>query len=191
MRSTIYCRVRANDQTNENRRIPLAEYSKEKGWDFEVHTEVESTQKKRPGKVELLNRLRDGEYGSVFICKLNQWMKSFTVLIAEISELGEKGIAFISDTENLDFSTSIDRPHFQILSAFAEFKRDLISERTKEDILGARNREKTHRHSIDSKDPKKRRKAGYYLRETRKKQIEDHKSDNYRPIEDYLNKSRP
>lgn len=43
----------------------------------------------------------------------------------------------MSLSENIDFSTSIGRLQFQILSAFAEFERNLISERTKEGLRRA------------------------------------------------------
>ena len=190
MKIAIYCRVSTTDQTPENQRIRLTEYAREKGWDFDVYTEVESTRKTRPVKAELLYKLRNRIYDGVLVYKMDRWARSSIELILDINELVKKGIAFISYTENLDFSTSTGRLHVQILSAFAEFERDLISERTKEGIHRARNRGKTLGRPKGSKDQKKRRKAGYFLREARKKQIEDQKEGNYRPIEDYLNRGR-
>lgn len=190
MKIAIYCRVSTTDQTPENQRIRLTEYAREKDWNYEVYTEVESTRKTRPVKAELLNKLRNGEYDGVLVYKLDRWARSSTELILDISELVKKGVAFISYTESLDFSTSTGRLHFQILSAFAEFERDLISERTKEGIRRARNQGKVLGRPKGSKDKKKRRRAGYYLREARKKQIEDQNSGNYQPIEDYLNRNR-
>jgi putative DNA-invertase from lambdoid prophage Rac len=190
MKVAIYCRVSTNDQTPENQRIRLTEYAREKRWDFDIYSEVESTRKTRPVKAELLNKLRNGEYDGVLVYKLDRWARSSTELVIEISELVKKGITFVSYTESLDFSTSTGRLHFQILGAFAEFERDLISERTKEGIHRARNQGKVLGRPKGSKDKKKRRRAGYYLREARKKQIEDQKSGNYQPIEDYLNRTK-
>lgn len=149
---------------------------------------MESTRKSRPVKAELLNKLREGHYDGVLVYKLDRWARSSTELVLEIRELANKGIAFISYTESLDFSTSTGRLHFQILSAFAEFERDLISERTKEGIYRAKNRGKTLGRPKGSKDKKKRRKAGYYLREARKKQMEDQEIGIHKSIQDYLNK---
>ncbi|GAI11239.1 unnamed protein product [marine sediment metagenome] len=189
MKIAIYCRVSSRDQTPDNQRIRLTEYAMEKEWEFEVYTEVESTRNTRPVKAELLYKLREGKYDGVLVYKLDRWARSSTELVLDVTELIKKGIAFISYTENLDFSTSTGRLHFQILSAFAEFERDLISERTKEGIHRARNRGKTLGRPKGSKDQKKRRKAGYFLREARKKQLEDQKKGEFRPIEDYRNRT--
>ncbi len=191
MKIAIYCRVSTSDQTTENQSIRLSEYARQNEWEFEVYTEVESTRNTRPVKAELLHKLRDGEYDGVLVYKLDRWARSSTELVLEIRELVSKGVVFISYTENLDFSTSTGRLHFQILSAFAEFERDLISERTKEGIYRAKIREKTLGRPKGSKDKKKRRKAGYYLREARKKQQEDQKMGMHRSIEDYLNNEKP
>ena len=191
MKIAIYCRVSSSDQTTENQSIRLSEYARQNEWEFEVYTEVESTRNTRPVKAELLHKLRDGEYDGVLVYKLDRWARSSIELVLEIRELVKKGVAFISYTENLDFSTSTGRLHFQILSAFAEFERDLISERTKEGIYRAKIRGKTLGRPKGSKDKKKRRKAGYYLREARKKQQEDQKMGMHRSIEDYLNNETP
>jgi DNA invertase Pin-like site-specific DNA recombinase len=55
-----------------------------------------------------------------------------------VKELTERGIKFISLSENPDFSTSAGKLHFQILCAFAEFERDLIREKTIEGIRRAK-----------------------------------------------------
>ena len=191
MKIAIYCRVSSRDQTPDNQRIRLTEYAREKEWEFDVYTEVESTRKTRPIKAELLHKLWEGKYEGVLVYKLDRWARSSIELVLEVRELVNSGVVFISYTENLDFSTSTGRLHFQILSAFAEFERDLISERTKEGIYRARIRGKTLGRPRGSKDKKKRRKAGYYLREARKKQQEDQKMGTHRSIENYLNNEKP
>jgi putative DNA-invertase from lambdoid prophage Rac len=143
MKIAIYCRVSTSEQNPENQRIRLTEYARAKGWDYEVYSEVETTRKTRPVKVELLHKLRNGKYDGVLVYKLDRWARSSTELILDINELVKKGITFISYTEKLDFSTSTGRLHFQILSAFAECERALISERTKEGIRRARMKGKT------------------------------------------------
>lgn len=64
--------------------------------------------------------------------KLDQYARNTTELILEAKELLDKGIGFISISDNIDFSSASGRLQFQILAAFAEFERSLISERTKE-----------------------------------------------------------
>lgn len=188
MKIAIYCRVSTNEQTPKNQKIRLTEYATEKGWNFDLNSEIESTRRTRPVKAELLHRLRKGEYAGVLIFKLDRWARSSTELILEIDELIKKEIVFMSLTENLDFSTSSGRLHFQILSAFAEFERSLISERTKEGIYRAKMKGKTLGRPKGSKDKKKRRRAGYILKEARKKQEGDQKKGIHRSIDDYLNR---
>ena len=188
MKIAIYCRVSSSDQTPDNQKLRLTEYAREKELEFDVYTEVESTRKFRPIKTQLLQKLWERQYDGVLVYKLDRWARSSTELILEIHELANKGIAFISYTENLDFSTSTGRLHFQILSAFAEFERDLISERTKEGLYRAKMRGKILGRSKGAKDKKQRRKAGYYLREALKQQQKDQSQGMNRSIEDYLNK---
>ena len=173
MKVAIYCRVSTTDQTTENQKMRLTEYVMQKGWEYDIFNEVESTRKTRPVKAELLQKLRNGEYNGVLVFRLDRWARSSTELLLEMDQLANKGIAFISYSENLDFSTSTGKLHFQILSAFAEFERNLISERTKEGIYRARKLGKTLGRPQGSRDQKKRKRAGYILREARKKQQKD------------------
>jgi DNA invertase Pin-like site-specific DNA recombinase len=182
----IYCRVSTQEQDTENQRIRLIEYAKQKGWQYDVYTEVQSTRKTRPVKSELIAKLRDHEYDGVLIFKLDRWARSSTELILEVKELIEKGIVFISVTDNLDFSTAAGKLHFQILSAFAEFERDLIRERTIEGIRRARLQGKQPGRPKGSKDKKKRKKAGYYLRVAKMKQKIDEECGEFKSIDTYL-----
>ena len=88
----------------------------------------------------------------------------------EAKELIDKGVGFISLSDNLDFTTASGKLHFQILSAFAEFERALISERTKEGLKRAKSQGKQLGRPKGAKDKKKRSKSGYYVREMQKKQ---------------------
>jgi len=131
--------------------------------------------------------LREGKYQAVLIYKLDRWARSSTELILEVKELTEKGIKFISLSENLDFSTSAGRLHFQILCAFAEFERDLIRERTIEGIRRARLNGKVPGRPKGSKDKKKRKRSGYVFREAKKRQRLDQENGDFKGIDEYLN----
>ena len=65
------------------------------------------------------------------IWKLDRWARSLPELSLELTELYEKNIKFISLKDNIDLSTATGKLQFHIISAFAEFERDLIRERTK------------------------------------------------------------
>lgn len=165
----LYCRVSTNKQTNENQKISLIRFANNQGWDFDMFEEVESSRKTRPVKQELMQFIRSGKYKAILVYKLDRFARSFTELILDVNELVKKGIDFISISDNLDFSTATGKLHFQILSAFADFERSLISERTKEGLARAKSQGKSLGRPIGSKDGKKRRKSGYYLREVEKR----------------------
>lgn len=182
----IYVRVSTQDQTVENQVLRLTEYVNSKGWEYEVFSEVLSTRKTRPIKVDLLTKLRNKEYNGVIVYKLDRWARSSTELILEITELIQKGIFFYSFSENLDFSTAAGKLHFQILSAFAEFERSLISERTREGIYRARSNGKTLGRPKGARDKSRRRKSGYLLRMAGERQKADQAKGQHKAIDEYI-----
>jgi putative DNA-invertase from lambdoid prophage Rac len=169
----LYCRVSTSRQTNDNQKARLFEYAKSNNLDYDLFEEVESTRKTRPVKQELLTSLRNGAYSAVVVFKLDRYARSSRELILEIQELTNKGIGFISISDNLDFSSSTGRLHFHILAAFAEFERSLISERTKEGIARTKAQGTVLGRPKGSKDSKPRPKGGYYLRELNKRKTQN------------------
>jgi putative DNA-invertase from lambdoid prophage Rac len=174
----LYVRVSTAEQTVENQKIRLIEYAEKNGCTFDVFEEVESTRKTRPIKQSLLTRLRKNEYDAVVVYKLDRWARSSTELILDTKELIDKGIGFISVSDNLDFNTAAGKLHFQILSAFAEFERELIRERTVQGLQ--RVRAQGYRfvgRPKGAKDLRKRKNEGYILREEMKRQSAQTKID--------------
>jgi len=186
MKVALYIRVSTGKQTTENQRISLVEHAERNNWEYDVFDEVESTRKTRPVKQALLAKLRANEYDAVVVYKLDRWARSSTELILDTKELIDKGIGFISISDNLDFTTASGKLHFQILSAFAEFERSLISERTKEGLKRAKSQGKQLGRPKGSKDKNKRRKSGYILREANKRKLQDENSGVFKSVEAYL-----
>ena len=184
----LYCRVSLSNgsQTNENQKIRLIEYARSKEMDYDIYEETESSRKTRPVKQALLARLRKMDYSAVVVYRLDRWARSSTELILDTKELIDKGIGFISISDNLDFSTAAGKLHFQILSAFAEFERELIRERTIEGLRRAKLQGKQAGRPAGSKDTKKRKRSGYILREANKRQKLDADAGTHKSIESYL-----
>jgi len=178
--------VSTTDQDTYNQESRLIEYAKSKNLDYDIFREVESTRKTRPVKQDLLNRLRNKDYDAIIVYKLDRYARSSAELILEVKELVEKGVSFISITDNLDFSTASGKLHFQILSAFAEFERELIRERTIEGLRRTKSQGKVLGRPKGSKDKKPRPKSGYYLREAHKRQQVEEKSGLHKNIRRYL-----
>lgn len=184
----LYIRVSSHSQTVDNQRIRLIEYTKSNGYSYDIFEEVESTRKTRPVKQALLADLRNYVYDAVIVYKLDRWARSSTELILDTKEILDKGVGFISVSDNLDFSTAAGKLHFQILSAFAEFERELIRERTIEGLRRAKAQGKSPGRPKGSKDSKKRRTSGYILREAKKKQLVESNNGIHKSIEVYLDK---
>jgi DNA invertase Pin-like site-specific DNA recombinase len=160
----IYLRVSTEDQTNLNQLLKLEDYCLKHTYDYEVFQEVESSRKTRPVKNHLLSLLRKREFDGVLVYKLDRWARSSRELILEVEELIDKGVQFISFSENIDFGTAAGKLQFQILSAFAEFERSLIRERTIEGLNRAKKQGKKLGRPKGSKDKKERKRSGYHLR---------------------------
>ena len=158
MKVALYARVSTDKQELDMQRNALYKKAMDEGWDFYYFQEKESTRKTRPVKNNLYHRLLKKEFDAVCIWKLDRWARSTQELSNEVKILWERGVKFISLKENIDLTSATGRLQFNIFSAFAEFERDMISERTKEGLQNAKNVGKR------GKDKKPRKKGGYYLR---------------------------
>ena len=182
----IYCRVSTNEQNTSNQKLTLEKYAQEKGWNYTVFEETESTRKSRPIKQQLLQALRNKEYDGILVYKLDRYARSSAELILEVKELVDKGISFISISDNLDFNTAAGKLHFQILCAFAEFERELIRERTLEGLKRAKQQGKVPGRPKGAKDKKKRPTSGYTMRHINERKKEDEAKGIYKNIQTYL-----
>ncbi len=182
----LYCRISTDRQTNLNQKNRLIEYTTAQGWDYDMFEEVQSTSNKLVVRNELLLKARRGAYDAVVVYKLDRFSRSSTDLILTVKELCDKGVAFISVTDNLDFSTAHGQLHFQILAAFSQFEKSLIAERTRLGIARAKSQGKHTGRPAGKKDSRKRRTGGYILRWAKERQVNAEKTGVYKPIEDYL-----
>jgi len=158
MKVALYARVSTVEQ-NPNMQInALVGKAEREGWGYELFEEKESTRKTRPIKYQLYQRLLNKEFDAVFVWKLDRWGRSVQELAREITALYNKGIMFVSLTDNIDLSSASGRFQFHVFCAMAEFERALISERTKEGLKHAKNVGKR------GPDKKRRRRSGYYQR---------------------------
>ena len=95
----------------------------------------------RQGLKEMLSFLREGDI--VIVYKLDRIFRSLKNMIELIEVFNQKKVLFKSITEPaFDTTTANGKFLIQIFGAVAEFERDLIKERTKAGIEGARRRKK-------------------------------------------------
>ena len=98
-----------------------------KGCD-KIYKEQASSIQHRPELIKLLALIQPGDTLKVY--KLDRLGRSTIDLINIVTHLKENNIQFISVTDNIDTSTATGKLLFTVFAAFAEFERNLISERT-------------------------------------------------------------
>lgn len=132
-----YARVSTSDQ-NISTQIDLL---KENGCD-KVFTDIASgVRDDRKGLNELLSYLRKDDV--VVVYKTDRIFRSLKNMIDLIDKFNSIGVKFKSLTEPAFDTTSANgRFIIQVFGAVAEFERNLISERTKAGLEGARRRKK-------------------------------------------------
>jgi len=126
-----YARVSTRDQN-----LDLQLEALQKSGCEEIFSEKVSAVKERPELDKMISMLRKDDI--VVVWKLDRLGRSLKHLIDLVSMFREKGIEFISLNDNIDTTTIHGRLIFNIFASFAEFERELISERTKAGLEAAR-----------------------------------------------------
>lgn len=132
-----YARVSTAEQKIETQIELLKQQDCEK-----IYTDIASgVREDRKGLNEMLSFLREGDV--VIVYKTDRIFRSLKNMIELIEFFNQKGVFFKSISEPAFDTTSANGKFIiQIFGAVAEFERNLISERTKAGIEGARRRKK-------------------------------------------------
>lgn len=129
-----YARVSTEQQSLDRQLDALQKY----GCDLIFDEKMTGTKRDRPELEKLIDRMTEGD--TVVIAELSRLGRSTKDLI-ELTELFQsKGVHLVSLKEQIDTSTSTGKLLFTLMSAIAQFERDLISERTQEGLKAARAR---------------------------------------------------
>lgn len=133
-------------QTVETQRVALLDYAKSRGWDVvrEYADEgISGAKDRRPALDNLMADARRRRFDMVLVARFDRFARSVRHLVNALQEFQELGIDFVSLTECIDTSTSAGRMLFTILAAFAQFERDVITERI---MMGLSRAEKEGKH---------------------------------------------
>lgn len=152
MKVALYCRVSTEDQDANKQEIAMRDYCSKQNYDiYRVYKDVISgTKSSRPEFNELLNDMRYRRFNCIMVTKIDRLGRSLQHLLSLLEEFNKKGVHFIAITQNIDSTSATGKLQLQILGAFAEFERNLISERTKEGLrvatgVGKRGKDKKPR----------------------------------------------
>ena len=155
MKVAIYCRVSTEEQDADKQEFICKEYCTKNNFQvIETYKDVISGKTtSRPNFNKLLDDMRHFKFDCIMVTKLDRIGRSLQHLISLFNEFNSRGIHFIATTQSIDTSTASGKLQLHILGAFAEFERNIISERT---IEGMRRAIGTGKRGKDKK-PRKRR----------------------------------
>jgi len=152
MKVAIYCRVSTEEQDADKQEDICREFCIKQGYTiFKVYKDVISgTTSSRPEFNVLLEDMRKVKFDMIMVTKLDRLGRSLQHLLSLFNEFNSRGIHFCAVTQNIDTNSAAGRLQMQIMGAFAEFERAIISERTKEGLrkakgVGKRGKDKRHR----------------------------------------------
>lgn len=132
-----YARVSTEAQNLDRQIDALKKY----GVDMIYNEKMTGTKRDRPELTKMLDRMTEGD--TVVVESLSRLGRSTKDLI-ELTELFErKGVHLVSLKESIDTSSSTGKLLFTLMSAIAQFERDVIADRTKEGLRSARARGRT------------------------------------------------
>lgn len=154
MKVAIYCRVSTEEQDADKQEFICLELCKRMNYEiYKVYKDVISgSTTSRPNFNLLLEDMRKGKFDCIMVTKLDRLGRSLQHLLSLFNEFQTRGVHFIATTQNIDTTSASGRLQLQIMGAFAEFERSIISERTKEGL----KRKKEGKRGKDTK-PRVRR----------------------------------
>ncbi len=132
-----YARVSTEAQNLDRQLDALKNY----GVDIIYNEKITGTKKNRPELTKLLDRITEGD--TVVVESLSRLGRSTKDLI-ELTEIFQsKGVNLVSLKEAIDTNSPTGKLLFTLMSAIAQFERDVIADRTREGLKSARARGRT------------------------------------------------
>jgi len=92
----------------------------------------------RPALQKLLEDIKSKKVDCVVVYKVDRLSRSLLDFVKLLQFFDEQQIAFVSVTQHFNTNTSMGRLTLNILLSFAQFEREMISERTKDKMAAAR-----------------------------------------------------
>lgn len=141
IRAIIYCRVSTDDQNCDRQERDLREFADRAGYEIvEVVRETASGAKAdRPERKKILAAAQARKISAVLVTEASRWSRSTIDLLGTLQDLNAWGVSLVTLSGiSLDLNAPQGKLMAAILSAIAEFERDLIRDRVKSGIASAK-----------------------------------------------------
>src|SRR6266478_5481070 len=96
----------------------------------------------RPALKELLAEIEAGRVDCVVVYKVDRLSRSLLDFARIMEVFDKRGVTFVSVTQQLNTNSPMGRLTLNVLLSFAQFEREIISERTRDKISAARRKGK-------------------------------------------------
>lgn len=96
----------------------------------------------RPALQRLLTEIQADEIDCVVVYKIDRLSRSLLDFTRLLELFEEKGVSFVAVTQQINTTTSAGRLMLNVLMSFAQFEREIISERTSDRMCAARRKGK-------------------------------------------------
>lgn len=151
MRVAAYVRVSTDEQADKGNSVSeqkerLSAYCRAMGWaapEFFSDEGYSAKDMRRPAAQKMISRVENNHFDIVLTSKLDRMSRNLLDVLQFIKLLDLHECSYVSASEGFDTSTAVGRMVLQLLAAFAEFERERISERVKDNMNSlARNTDK-------------------------------------------------
>ena len=92
----------------------------------------------RPGLKRLLADVRAGKVDVIIVYKVDRLTRSLTDFAKIVESLDGAGASFVSITQSFNTTTSMGRLTLNVLLSFAQFEREVISERVRDKVAASK-----------------------------------------------------
>jgi len=152
-----YCRVSTPEQNIEMQKHEILKSFSDHIDEWYIDIGISGINKDRPEYRRLLEDCSKGKIEKIVVYKLDRWGRSLVEIMNSLEQLSKWNVQFISIKDNIDLSTACGKLMLHIISAFAEFERNIIRERIIAGIQAAKKRGVHCGRPKGSKDKKKRK----------------------------------
>ena len=143
--AAIYGRVSTHSQDCEVQMRELRIYVERRGWDPVEYVDqgVSGSKVRRPALDQMLIDARRRKIDVVVIWALDRLGRSLSHLVGLVEEFGVLGVDLAVYTQPIDTTTPAGKLTFAVLSACAEFEREMCRSRVRAGLAKARAEGKT------------------------------------------------